>query len=79
MGNKKLLAVKLALEEWRYLLEGSEHPFQVWTDHKNLTYIQQAKRLNPRQAHWALFFNRSDFNLSYCPGSKNLKPDALSH
>ena len=50
----------------------------VWTDHKNLQYIKKAKRLNSRQACWSLFFNRFDFSLSYRPGSKNTKPDALS-
>ncbi|KAK3529054.1 hypothetical protein QTP70_014685 [Hemibagrus guttatus] len=77
VGDRELLAVKLALEEWRHWLEGAKHPFQVLTDHKNLEYIQQAKRLNPRQARWSLFFNRFQFILSYRPGSKNLKPDAL--
>ncbi len=48
IGNRELLAVKLALEEWRHWLEGSGVPFIVWTDHKNLEYIQSAKRLNSR-------------------------------
>ncbi len=78
IGNRELLAVKLALEEWRHWLEGSGVPFIVWTDHKNLEYIQSAKRLNSRQARWALFFGRLDFSISYRPGSKNIKPDALS-
>ncbi|KAL0161345.1 hypothetical protein M9458_045070, partial [Cirrhinus mrigala] len=78
VGDRELLAVKLALEEWRHWLEGAEHPFQVLTDHKNLEYLQQAKRLNPRQARWSLFFNRFQFLLSYRPGTKNVKPDALS-
>ncbi len=78
IGNRELLAVKLALEEWRHWLEGSGVPFIVWTDHKNLEYIKTAKRLNSRQARWALFFGRFDFVLSYRPGSKNVKPDALS-
>lgn len=78
VGDRELLAVKLALEEWRHWLDGAKHPFQVLTDHKNLEYIQQAKRLNPCQARWSLFFNRFQFILSYRPGSKNLKPDALS-
>jgi hypothetical protein len=73
-----LVAVKMALEEWRHWLEGAKHPFLVWTDHRNLEYLQQARRLNPRQARWALFFGRFDFTLSYRPGSKNGKPDALS-
>lgn len=78
VGNRELLAVKLALEEWRHWLEGAEQPFLVWTDHKNLEYIKTAKRLNSRQARWALFFTRFNFSLSYRPGSKNIKPDALS-
>ncbi|KAI3360554.1 hypothetical protein L3Q82_002432 [Scortum barcoo] len=69
----------MALEEWRHWLEGSTQPFVVWTDHKNLAYIQTAKRLNSRQARWALFFSRFDFVLTYRPGSRNIKPnDALS-
>ncbi|KAL0199907.1 hypothetical protein M9458_003094, partial [Cirrhinus mrigala] len=28
IGNRELLAIKLALEEWRHWLEGSIHPFQ---------------------------------------------------
>ena len=78
VGNRELLAVKLALEEWRHWLEGAEQPFVVWTDHKNLSYIQTAKRLNSRQARWSLFFGRFNFTLTYRPGSRNVKPDALS-
>ena len=80
------------MEEWRQWLDGAlvpfqvwtlpfqvwTVPFQVWTDHKNLEYLQTAKRLNSRQARWALFFSRSDFHLAYRPGLKNVKPDALS-
>ena len=34
--------------------------------------------LNPRQARWLVFFSRFRFNISYCPGSRNTKADALS-
>uniref|UniRef100_A0A8C4ZXL3 Gypsy retrotransposon integrase-like protein 1 n=1 Tax=Gadus morhua TaxID=8049 RepID=A0A8C4ZXL3_GADMO len=78
IGDRELLAVKLALEEWRHWLEGAKEPFLVWTDHKNLEYLRSAKRLNPRQSRWSLFFTRFDFCLSFRPGSKNGKPDALS-
>ncbi|KAI3368620.1 hypothetical protein L3Q82_025630 [Scortum barcoo] len=64
VGNKELLAIKVALEEWRHWLEGAEQPFIVWTDHKNLQYLKSAKRLNSRQARWALFFSRFRFTLS---------------
>ncbi|KAK3516722.1 hypothetical protein QTP70_022517 [Hemibagrus guttatus] len=39
IGNRELLAVKLALEEWRHWLEGARQPFLVLTDHKNLEYL----------------------------------------
>ncbi len=78
VGNRELLAIRLALGEWRHWLEGANVPFIVWTDHRNLEYIRSAKRLNARQARWALFFGRFEFSISYRPGSKNGKPDALS-
>ena len=78
VGDRELMAVVLALGEWRHWLEGAVQPFLVWTDHKNLEYIRSAKRLNPRQARWALFFTRFNFTLSFRPGSRNQKPDALS-
>ncbi|KAL0204546.1 hypothetical protein M9458_002564 [Cirrhinus mrigala] len=78
VGNKELLSMKAAIEEWRHWLEGTTHPFQVITDHKNLEYFKGAKRLNPRQARWALFFTRFQFTVTYRPGSKNSKADALS-
>ncbi len=70
--------MKLALEEWRHWLEGTELPFLVWTDHKNLEYICTAKRLNSCQARWSLFFTRFNFTFSYRPGSRNVKPNTLS-
>ncbi|KAK3515173.1 hypothetical protein QTP70_008174 [Hemibagrus guttatus] len=78
VGNRELLVIKAALEEWRHWLEGARHPFQVLTDHRNLEYLRGAKRLNPRQARWALFFTRFRFMVTYRPGSKNGKADALS-
>ncbi|CAJ0945808.1 unnamed protein product [Ranitomeya imitator] len=78
VGNRELLAMKWAFEEWRHWLEGAKHRVVVLTDHKNLTYLESAKRLNPRQARWSLFFARFDFVILYLPGSKNVKADALS-
>lgn len=76
IGNQELLAV--TLEEWRPWLEGVEYPFLVWTDHRNLEYLQTTKRLNSCQAKWVKFFNPINFHLSFSPGSKNAKPDTLS-
>ncbi len=78
VGDRELLAMKAAFEEWRHWLEGSKIPFVVLTDHRNLEYIRSAKRLNPSQARWSLFFSRFSFKVTYRPGSKNGKADALS-
>lgn len=38
IGNRELLAIKLALGEWHHWLEGVSFPSTVITDHKNLQY-----------------------------------------
>lgn len=43
IGDRELLAMKGALEEWHHWLEGAEQPFLVFTDHKNLEYIRTTK------------------------------------
>ena len=53
--DKEMLAIIQAMEEWRHFLEGAEHQFEVWTDHKSLEYFWSAKKLNRRQAQWSLF------------------------
>ena len=65
---RELLAIKLALEECRHWFEGAEHPFTVWTDHKNVEYLQQSKRRNSRQGCWALFFTRLNLllDITFC-------------
>ncbi|KAK3520141.1 hypothetical protein QTP70_015606 [Hemibagrus guttatus] len=59
-------------------LTAAEANYDVLTDHCNLEYLRGAKCLNPRQARWALFFTRFQFTVTYHPGSKNGKADALS-
>ncbi|XP_075462671.1 uncharacterized protein LOC142498014 [Ascaphus truei] len=78
VGNWELLAMKIALEEWRHLLEGATSQITILTDPKNLEYIEGAKRLRTRQERWALFFTRFNFVISYRPRSKNVKADTLS-
>jgi RNase H-like domain found in reverse transcriptase len=73
-----MLAIIRAMEEWRQFLEGVEHQFEVWTDHKNLEYFMTAKKLNCRLARWSLFLARFDFLLHHRPGKSMGKSDALS-
>src|SRR6202789_131368 len=76
--DKEMLAIIRAMEEWRHFLEGAEHQFEVWTDHKNLEYFMTAKKLNRRQARWSLLLARFDFVMHHRPGKTMGKSDALS-
>ena len=38
--NQELLAVILALVEWKQYLQGTSHPISILTDHKNLSYLK---------------------------------------
>ncbi|KAM9484424.1 uncharacterized protein ACWYII_005133 [Salvelinus alpinus] len=50
IGDRELLALKLAFKKWRHWLKGATDLFLILTDHQNLEYIPTAWRLNPRQA-----------------------------
>ncbi|MBE6133033.1 MAG: hypothetical protein E7180_06615 [Erysipelotrichaceae bacterium] len=76
--DKELLAIKVALEEWRHFLEGARHPFTIYTDHKNLTFPRKPEMLSQRQIRWYEFLSRFEFNLVYRAGKKSGKPDLLS-
>uniref|UniRef100_A0A8C5P854 Gypsy retrotransposon integrase-like protein 1 n=1 Tax=Leptobrachium leishanense TaxID=445787 RepID=A0A8C5P854_9ANUR len=50
----------------------------ILTDHKNLTFIADAKRLSSRQARWSMFLTHFNYIITYRPGNRNAKADALS-
>jgi hypothetical protein len=77
--DKKLLAIMSCLEEWRQYLIGTIDPFEVWTDHLNLTYFREAQKLNCRQARWVSELQDYDFTLIHKPAAVMHKPDALPH
>jgi transposase InsO family protein len=76
--DRELLAIMTALSEWRHLLMGAPHPFEVWTDHQNLSYFRQPQKLNRRQARWVTELANYDFTLHHRPGRTHLKADLLS-
>ncbi|KAM9294425.1 ral GTPase-activating protein subunit alpha-1 [Gastrophryne carolinensis] len=76
VGNKELSAIIAAFKEWRHLLQGTSQQIIVLTDHRNLEFVRSAKCLSPRQTR--LFFNQFNFVISYRPGSRYGKADALS-
>ena len=76
--DRELLAIIQALEEWRHYIQGSPHTTTILSDHKNLTYDREAKKLNRRQARWSLYLSEFDVKLHHMPGAKIIQSDTLS-
>ena len=76
--DKELLAIHEAFKVWRHHLEGSPHPIEVFTDHKNLEYFTSSKMLTRRQARWSEYLSAFNLSLRFRPGKLGAKPDALT-
>jgi hypothetical protein len=76
-GERELLALVHACQEWRCYLEGTV--VTMLTDHKPLTALLTKKQLSSRQAKWVQFLSRFDFEggIGWIPGKDNIA-DALS-
>ena len=69
--DREMLAITDALKDWRYYLEGLPEPFEIVTDHQNLTYWQKAQHLTRRQARWCTELSDYHFILIHKPGTSN--------
>ena len=76
--DRELLTVILALEEWHQYLQGTQHSITIITNHKNLSYIKDPRKLSRRQARWSLFLQDFDIIWQVTPGTKMAPADALS-
>ena len=74
--EQELLAIIIALKEWRHYLYGRK--FVVHTDHHSLIYFMKQQNMSNRQARWSEFLQDYDFTIEYKPGSTNVVADALS-
>ena len=76
--DREMLAIVEVLKDWRSFLEGLPEPFEIVTDHSNLTFWQTTQDLSRRQARWALYLSCFNFTLVHKPGKLNTQADALS-
>jgi hypothetical protein len=76
--DRELLAIMRALREWRHYLHGTTQKTTILSDHKNLTYFKDPRKLNPRQARWIPELEEFNFKLEHVPGTKMALADALS-
>jgi hypothetical protein len=61
--DKEMLAIMLALEEWRSILLGARQEFEILTDHQNLQYFKKLQKLNRRQVRWIIELAQYNFIL----------------
>ena len=76
--DQELLTIILALMEWKQYLQGTLHPISVLTDHKNLSYLKDPRKLSRCQARWSLFLQDFDIIWKVIPGTQMGPADALS-
>ena len=76
--EQELLAVFVAMKEWRCYLHGSPHPVHVVTDHMSLQYLNTQPHLSKRQIGWVEYLGQFKYIVHYRPGTENRVADALS-
>ncbi len=74
----ELLAIVMALKNWRPLLAGSPHKIIIYSDHLNLQYWRLPQRISRQVAREVLELSEYDFEIRHLPGRLNGKADALS-
>ena len=70
------LAILKALTKWEDKLISRK--FMVITDHQSLEFFSRQKHLSGRQARWAEYLSRFDFEVVYVKGQYNIVADCLS-
>jgi hypothetical protein len=74
--HKECLAIKYALDKFRYYIEYIE--FELYTDHKALEYLMTTKDLSGKLARWAITIQEFKMKIIHKPGKLNIVADALS-
>ncbi len=76
--DKELLAVVKSLRHWRTYLAGAPHQIVIHTDHSNLLYWKEPRKISRRIAREFQELQEYNFVLKHMVGSKNARADALS-
>ena len=74
--EKECLAIVWGITKFRLYLVGKT--FILQTDHKPLSYLNQAKFHNDRVMRWALALQEYDYRVEDIPGKDNVVADYLS-
>jgi len=74
----KLLAILKSLEHWWPHLAVTEIPITVLTDHANLTFWKNPRKVNWRVARWFAMLQDYNLTIKHIPGKLHAAPDMLS-
>lgn len=74
--EKEALAIKWALDSFRYYLLGRE--FTLQTDHRAFQWMERMKDTNGRITRWYLALQPFRFSIQHIPGRDNVTADYLS-
>ena len=74
--ERECLAIEWEMTKFRLYLAGK--PFILQTDHKPLSYLNQAKFQNNRIMRWALALQGYNYKVESIPGKDNVVADYLS-
>ena len=75
--DREFLAIMRGLHAWSHLLKGTEIPILVFTDHANLRYYRDTRKIGPRVAGYLPEREQYNILLEHKPGATN-HADALS-
>ena len=75
--DREFLGVMRGLHCWSHLLKGTMIPVLVYTDHANLRYYREPRKIGPRVAGYLPEREQYNILLEYKPGATN-RADALS-
>ncbi len=76
--DKELLAVVKSLRHWRTYLAGAPHQIVIHTDHSNLLYWKEPRKISQRIVREFQELQEYNFVLKHVAGTKNARADALS-
>jgi hypothetical protein len=76
--NLELLAIVKALWNWRPLLAGAPHNIRVFSDHMNLQYWHNPRKISRRVAREFLELQEFPIEIHHVKGKNNGRADALS-
>ena len=76
--ERELLAVLKSLEHWRPHLAATEKPVTVLTDHANLAFWKNPKKVNRRVARWFATLQDYHLRIKHVPGKQHAVSNMLS-